>query len=76
MRATQYPNIKVNLADLHLKIKSHYIFIGRVMKAMHREGLPAQECARFQTEALLLHYDELLLLTREWVTIEGDDENN
>lgn len=61
----KYPQIEVQLSDEDGNVFS---IIGRVVKAMRRGGVPAEEISAYQREVMASEsYDKALQSTMSWV---------
>lgn len=60
----KYPNVKVQLAGEN---GNAFSIMGRVTKAMRREGVDDKEIKAFQAEAMSGDYDHLLQTCMKWV---------
>ena len=47
-----------------------FAILGRVLRAMHRAGLPPEEVAAFRQEATAGDYNDLLAAVMRWVDAE------
>lgn len=63
----KYPGVQVILVGRN---GNALAIIGAVVKALKREGLPAEEVEAFRVEALSGDYDHLLRTCTKWVTVE------
>lgn len=66
MAEPKYPNIEVELSG---QDGSAFMILGRIKRAMRREGVPADEITAFANEAMDGDYSELLLTVGKWVSI-------
>ncbi len=66
--------------DVHVRLIGEdgnaYSILGRVSKAMKREGISAEEIAEFMTEAKSGDYNHLLRTVVKYVNTDGDDDED
>jgi hypothetical protein len=65
--ATKYPNIKVVLVG---EDGNAFSIMGRVKKALSRNGVSAEEQKQFMDECMSGDYDNLLVTCMRWVDCE------
>ena len=63
----KYPNIVVQLTG---QDGNAFAILGRVIKAMRKEGIPQEEIDAFLAEAKSGDYDRLLRTCMEWVDVQ------
>lgn len=61
-----HPEVKVQLTG---EDGNAFFILGKVMKAMRRSKVPAEEIQRFQQEATSGDYDHLLQTVMRWVEV-------
>ena len=64
---TKYPDIEVQLSG---EDGNAFAILGRVIKALRRGDVPADEIKQFQTEATSGDYDHLLQTCMKWVDVQ------
>lgn len=62
----RYPNVDVQLTG---EDGNAFAILGRVQRALRREGVPATEVSEFFTEATAGDYDHLLATCARWVDV-------
>lgn len=63
----KYPHVTVPLVG---EDGNAFAIIGRVVKALRRAGVPQDEIASFQTEAMSGNYDHLLVTVLQTVEVQ------
>lgn len=61
-----YPDVEVQLTG---EDGNAFFIIGRTAKALRRHGVPADEVAAFQNEAMAGDYDNVLATVARWTSI-------
>lgn len=64
---TKYPEIVLELSEID---GNAFSIMGRVTKLMRRAGVSQEECSQYFQEATAGDYDELILTTMRWVSLE------
>lgn len=62
----KYPDINVQLSG---EDGNAFAIMGAVTKALRREGVPAEEIARYKEESMSGDYDHLLQTAMRWVNV-------
>lgn len=73
MLKPKYPNVHVDLIG---EDGNAFSILGRVSKAMKREGISVEEIAEFMTEAESGDYDNLLTTVQKYVATNVDDNED
>lgn len=72
--------LKPKYPDVHVKLIGEdgnaFSILGRVSKAMKREGISAEEIAEFRAEAESGDYDNLMTTVVKYVNTDGDDDDD
>jgi hypothetical protein len=66
MTAVKHPEITVELLG---QDGNSFMILGLVAKALRRAGVPKDEIAQYQKEAMSGDYDHLLQTTMAWVDV-------
>jgi hypothetical protein len=61
----KYPKIKVKLVG---EDGNAFAIMGRVMSALKKAGVPAEEIAQYQQESMSGDYNNLLMTAMRWVS--------
>lgn len=63
----KYPDVKVKLVG---EDGNAFSILGRVAKALRRAGVSSKEIKEYEKEATSGNYDNLLMVTCQWVDVE------
>lgn len=66
MNSPKHPNIEVRLSG---EDGNSFVIIARVMSALRRSGVPKDEIAAFNREAMAGDYDHVLQTCIRWVDV-------